>query len=84
MSGPLFRSIGVDEFPHVHQEAANNGRAVSRRRFLAGTGAAAVAASEAIGLGLTHAEAGGLNLPSSLPEGTRAAAVLDALPGKKP
>ena len=84
MSGPLFRSIGVDEFRHVHQEAANNGRAVSRRRFLAGTGAAAVAASEAIGLGLTHAEAGGLNLPSSLPEGTRAAAVLDALPGKKP
>ena len=84
MSGPLFRSIGVDEFPHVDQEAANNGRAVSRRRFLAGTGAAAIAASEAIGLGLTHAEAGGLNLPSSLPEGTRAAAVLDALPGKKP
>ena len=25
-----------------------------------------------------------MNLPSSLPEGTRAAAVLDALPGKKP
>jgi DMSO/TMAO reductase YedYZ molybdopterin-dependent catalytic subunit len=84
MSGLLFRSIGVDEFPHLHQKAANNRRAVSRRRFLMGTGGAALAASEAIGLGLTHVEAGGLNLPSSLPEGTRADAVLDALPGKKP
>ena len=84
MSGPLFRSIDVDEFPHVHQEAANNGRAVSRRYFLAGTGAAVVAACKAIGLSVTHAEAGGLNLPNSLPEGTRAEAVLDVLPGKKP
>jgi DMSO/TMAO reductase YedYZ molybdopterin-dependent catalytic subunit len=84
MSGPQFRSIDVHKLPHAHHEVANNEQAVSRRRFLAGTGAAAVAASGAIGLGLAHAEAVGLNLPSELAEGTRAAAVLDALPGKKP
>src|ERR1700686_1796131 len=75
MSGPQFRSIDVHKLPHAHHEAANNEQAVSRRRFLAGTGAAAVAASGAIGLGLAHAEAVGLNLPSELAEGTRAAAV---------
>ncbi len=31
-----------------------------------------------------HAEAAGLDLPAALPAGTRAEAVLDALPGKKP
>ena len=46
------------------------GRAVSRRRFLGATGAVAVTASGAIGLGLAHAEAVSLNLPSALPEGT--------------
>jgi sulfite dehydrogenase len=84
MSAPAYRSIDVRMLVHAGAEVVGNGRAVSRRRFLAGTGAAAVAASGAIGLGLAHAEAVSLNLPSALPEGTRATAVLDALPGKKP
>jgi DMSO/TMAO reductase YedYZ molybdopterin-dependent catalytic subunit len=53
---------------------------VTRRRVLAGTGS--VAAAGATGLG--HAAAAPLHLPAALAEGTRAAAVLDALPGKKP
>ena len=62
------------------------GRALTRRNFLYGTGAAVVGA----GLGdlgtlrASRAEAATLNLPSELSEGTRAEAVLDALPGKKP
>lgn len=82
MSSPLFRSID----PHNLTQAtvANYGRAMSRRRFLAGVGAASVAAFGSNGLGSARARAVGLNLPSELPEGTRAAAVLDALPGKKP
>ena len=84
MSDPPYHSIDVHMLAHSRPEVVGNGRAVSRRRFLAGTGAAAVAASGAIGLGLAHAEAVSLNLASALAEGTRAAAVLDALPGKKP
>jgi DMSO/TMAO reductase YedYZ molybdopterin-dependent catalytic subunit len=54
---------------------------ISRRRLLEGAGAGAVLA----GFGLPElADAAGLNLPSALPEGTRAEAVLEALPGKKP
>jgi len=33
---------------------------------------------------LLEAEAAGLDLPAELPEGTRAEAILDVLPGKKP
>ena len=83
MSGSLFRS-DVRKRPHAHSGVANNGREVSRRRFLAGTGAAAIAASGVIDLSLAQAEAIGPKLLRELPEGTRAAAVLDALPGKKP
>ena len=83
MSGSLFRS-DVRKRPHAHSGVANNGRAVSRRRFLAGTGAAAIAASGVIDLSLAQAEAIGPKLLRELPEGARAAAVLDALPGKKP
>jgi DMSO/TMAO reductase YedYZ molybdopterin-dependent catalytic subunit len=36
------------------------------------------------GLALKSAAAAGLNLPAGLPEGTRASAELDTLPGKKP
>src|SRR6266480_4655927 len=61
---------------------------VTRRRFLGGTGIAAVGtASGGIGLGLSRhfeAHAAGLNLPAALSEGTHAAAILDTLPGKKP
>jgi len=56
---------------------------VSRRHFLAGSAAAAVAASGAVSPAPTRAEAASLNLPSELPDGTRAEAILDALPGKK-
>ena len=63
-------------------------KAVTRRRFLGGTGVAAVgAALGGTGLGiprLLRAEAAGLDLPAELSEGARAAAVLDTLPGKKP
>ena len=83
MSGSLFRS-DVRARPHAHHGVVNNGSAVSRRRFLASTGAAAVAGSGVIDLGLAHAETIGSKLLGVLPEGTRAAAVLDALPGKKP
>ena len=59
--------------------------AVTRRRFLRGTGVAALAASGGGGfLQLLEAKAQGLSLPAALSEGTRASAVLDALPGKKP
>jgi len=62
------------------------GRALTRRNFLYRTGAAAIGASLGdIGiLRASRAEAATLNLPSELSEGTRAEAVLDALPGKKP
>jgi hypothetical protein len=84
MAGPPYRLIDVHMLAHARSEVVGNERTVSRRRFLAGTSDAAVAASGAIGLGLAHAEAVSLNLPSALPEGIRATAVLDALPGKKP
>jgi DMSO/TMAO reductase YedYZ molybdopterin-dependent catalytic subunit len=66
---------------------ADAGGAPTRRRFLAGTGQAAMAAWGGIALGLPvprAAEAAALDLPSALPAGTRSEAVLDALPGKKP
>src|SRR5439155_3844187 len=83
MSGSLFRS-DVRARPHAHHGVVNNGSAVSRRRFLASTGAAAVAGSGVIDLGLAHAETIGSKLLGVLPEGTSTEAVLDELPGKKP
>ncbi|MGA2129836.1 MAG: molybdopterin-dependent oxidoreductase, partial [Xanthobacteraceae bacterium] len=59
----------------------------TRRRFLAGSGQAAVAAWSGLALGLPAprgAAAAALDLPSALPPGTRGEAVLDTLPGKKP
>jgi DMSO/TMAO reductase YedYZ molybdopterin-dependent catalytic subunit len=54
---------------------------LDRRRFLGGT----VAAGAALGSALpAWAQTGGLNLPTALPEGLRANAVLETLPGKKP
>jgi DMSO/TMAO reductase YedYZ molybdopterin-dependent catalytic subunit len=56
---------------------------ITRRRLLAGAGTGAVA----IGTGLSAwsaAQAAGPNLPAALPEGLRAAAVFETLPGKKP
>jgi DMSO/TMAO reductase YedYZ molybdopterin-dependent catalytic subunit len=52
---------------------------LNRRRFL-GTAAGVVASGGIPGL----VAAAGLDLPAALPEGVRANAILDALPGKKP
>src|SRR5262249_4166360 len=70
---------------HVASARLDAGHAVTRRRFLGGTGIAALGIG--MGLSLPHlfeARAQSLNLPAVLPEGTRSSAVLDALPGKKP
>src|SRR5271166_6337293 len=58
---------------------------ISRRRLLEGAGVGAVVASAGIGLDAFKAAAAApLDLPKALPAGTRAEAVLEALPGKKP
>ncbi len=55
----------------------------NRRQLLGGTAATGLGA--ALGLpAVDRAFAAGLDLPKALPEGVRASAVLDALPGKKP
>jgi DMSO/TMAO reductase YedYZ molybdopterin-dependent catalytic subunit len=53
------------------------------RRHVLGAGAALVGSGFAIPGG-RYAEAAGLDLPSALPAGTKAEAVLESLPGKKP
>jgi DMSO/TMAO reductase YedYZ molybdopterin-dependent catalytic subunit len=56
---------------------------ITRRRLLEVTGGAAALAGSNLGSSLTsHAEA--LTMSPALPEGTRAEAALEALPGKKP
>jgi len=80
MSGPLFGYL--HDAVHDHPASARSRGAVSRRRFLAGTGA--IATFGAIHSRSTVAQAPASQLPSGLPEGTRTAAVLDALPGKRP
>ena len=58
---------------------------LTRRRFVGGTGLTALGmALGGTGLGLVGADAAGSDLPAELPEGTRAEAMLDTLPGKKP
>ena len=57
---------------------------ISRRRLLEGAGVGAVVAGAGIGLDAIEAAAAPLDLPKALPAGTRAEAVLEALPGKKP
>jgi DMSO/TMAO reductase YedYZ molybdopterin-dependent catalytic subunit len=58
---------------------------ITRRRLLkAASAGAALAVSGVRFPQLLEAEAAGLGLPRALPEGTRAEAILDALPGKKP
>jgi DMSO/TMAO reductase YedYZ molybdopterin-dependent catalytic subunit len=57
----------------------------TRRHLLkAASAGAALAVSGVRFPQLLEAEAAGLDLPRALPEGTRAEAILDALPGKKP
>jgi DMSO/TMAO reductase YedYZ molybdopterin-dependent catalytic subunit len=56
---------------------------LNRRKFLGATAAAGASMAGGLAL-LPEAEAAGLSLPAALPEGLRANAVLDALPGKKP
>ena len=55
---------------------------MTRRGMLKAAGAGAAIAGS--GLAIPRALADALNLPAALPDGTRAEAVLDALPGKKP
>jgi DMSO/TMAO reductase YedYZ molybdopterin-dependent catalytic subunit len=57
---------------------------ISRRRLLEGAGVGAVVAGAGISLDTLKAAAAPLDLPKALPAGTRAEAVLEALPGKKP
>src|SRR5258706_5954270 len=58
---------------------------ITRRRLLEAAGAGAALAGSGVSFAqLLEAEAGGLDLPAELPQGTRAEAVLDVLPGKKP
>src|SRR5499427_4712373 len=58
---------------------------ITRRRLLkvASTGAALTGSGVSF-LQPLEAEAAGLDVPAELPEGTRAEAILDVLPGKKP
>jgi sulfite dehydrogenase len=58
---------------------------ITRRSLLEAAGAGAVLAGAGQSLlAPTQAAAGALNLSAQLPDGTRAEAVLDTLPGKKP
>jgi DMSO/TMAO reductase YedYZ molybdopterin-dependent catalytic subunit len=58
---------------------------ITRRRLLEAAGAGAALAGSGVSFAQwLEAEAGGLDLPAELPEGTRAEAALDVLPGKKP
>ncbi len=58
---------------------------VTRRRLLEGAGAGAALIGSGLGLRtLTEVQAAGLTLPQPLPKGVHDAAVLEALPGKKP
>src|SRR5258708_11526485 len=58
---------------------------ITRRRLLkAASAGAALTGSGVSFLQLSEAEASGLDLPAELAEGTRAAAILDVLPGKRP
>lgn len=56
---------------------------VSRRKFMTGTSAAGAAAALSLPA-FDRAIAAGLDLPKELPDGLRANAILDTLPGKKP
>ncbi len=79
-SAKSFLSAGNSQVP---RQPAKSVQGLTRRRFLGTAGVAGIGATLGIG-GLSRAEAAGLNLPAELSEGTRTAAVLDALPGKKP
>ena len=58
---------------------------ITRRNLLATAGAGAALAGSGVSLhGFSQAAAQALNLPAALPDGVRANAKLEALPGKKP
>src|SRR5215831_7554334 len=58
---------------------------ITRRRLLKAASSGAVLTVPGVGfLQPLEAEAAGLDLPAELPEGTRAEAILDVLPGKRP
>src|SRR5437763_744017 len=83
MSAALFREANILNFRDGHQNVGDSGRAMSRRRFIA-AGAAALITTSTSPRFSSAAGALGSKLAGALPEGTRAEAVLDALPGKKP
>ncbi len=87
MRNPTRRSfLSADGRVLDHWRDVDPAHGLTRRHFLYGSGAATAAASLG-GLGLLRprgAQAAGLDLPAELAEGTRAEAILDALPGKKP
>src|SRR5436305_9355405 len=58
--------------------------AMLTRRGLITSGAGLALAGSGLRLAPSEAAAGPLDLPAALPEGVRANAILDALPGKKP
>jgi DMSO/TMAO reductase YedYZ molybdopterin-dependent catalytic subunit len=88
MPNPTKRPAQTPKNASEGDSAYPQSNGVSRRKFVGGAGLAAVGAAfggAALGFdGLTDAEAAGLSLPAELSEGTRAEAVLDTLPGKKP
>src|SRR5215467_4859405 len=58
---------------------------ITRRRSLKGASSGAVLTGPGVSfLQLLETEAAVLDLPAELPEGTRAEAILDVLPGKRP
>jgi len=57
---------------------------ITRRHLLSSAGAGAAMAGIGLWPRLLEAQAAPLNLPAALPAGTRAEAVLETLPGKKP
>jgi hypothetical protein len=57
---------------------------LTRRALISAAGAGVALAGHAFRLRTAAAAGAGLDLPAALPEGVRASAQLDALPGKKP
>jgi hypothetical protein len=80
------RSIEESHRQHsgrAHPDMFDLQAAVDRRSFLQATAAAGAATLSGFSIP-TLAQTTGLDLPAALPDGVRASATLDVLPGKKP
>jgi DMSO/TMAO reductase YedYZ molybdopterin-dependent catalytic subunit len=95
MSSYAYTTFGADEVIrpretcaalHQNREQGDWGNsAITRRRLIGAAGCSAALAGSGMAFpGLLEADAAVPNLPAELPQGLRAEAVLDALPGKKP